>query len=236
MIFELRRALPLLLLMLLGGIAGGCANPVGPAWDDTVPQHELWTQAPEDFRIDTLRQDLTRVCPKADPEEVAAVAAAAIRFGERVRVEYGLFRPVEINNILIQMGLKRRGLCFELADDLFCRLRAMELKTLDLHEGQAAVGNVTEEHNCVVVTDKGAAFESGMVLDAWRYAGKLRWLAVTEDSHDWKERPTKPPPAQLVIPDYETAAAQVHAAVHKSAHEDASPNADNRGMQPCKPR
>jgi hypothetical protein len=225
------------LLLVLGGIAGGCANPVGPAWDDTIPQHELWTKAPEDFRIDTLRSDLQRVCPKADPEEIAAVAGAAIRFGERVRVEYGLFRPVEINNILIQMGLKRRGLCFQLADDLFCRLRAMELKTLDLHEGQAAVGDLIEEHNCVVVTDKGAPFQSGIVLDAWRYAGKLRWLPLSEDTHDWKERPTKSPAGDLVFPDYATvASAPVHAAVQRKSQKPFFPDPDDRGSDPCKPR
>jgi hypothetical protein len=211
-------------------LSGGCANPVGPAWDDTPSQHDLWTKAPEAKRIETLRRELAATCPRADPDEVAAVAGVAVRYGELVRYEYGLFRPVEVNNILIQMHLKRRGLCFQLADDLFCRLRAMQLRTLDLHQGQAAVGHLTEEHNCVVVTDKGKPFRSGMVLDLWRYAGKLRWITVAQDTHDWRERPTLPPPAKLVIVDY----AAPPVAMPRATHAMVLSDPDARGDEPCR--
>jgi hypothetical protein len=129
------------------------------------------------------------------------VAAVAVRYGERLREEYGLTRPVEWNNLLIRCGIKKRGLCFELADDLFCRLRAMRLQTLDLHQGRAYVGDLIYEHNCVVVTDRGKPFKTGEVLDLWRYAGKLRWMSVAEDSHPWEKRQTLPPPPELIVDD-----------------------------------
>jgi hypothetical protein len=154
-----------------------------------------------------------------------------------VRHEYGLFRPVELNNILIQIGLKRRGLCFQLADDLFCRLRGMDLKTLDLHEGQAAVGDLIEEHNCVVVTDKGKPFHTGMLLDAWRYAGKLRWMSIADDTqHDWKERPVQPPPEKLVQPDYEqVAVSKPKSAPPRPQRLAILPEVDGEGTFPCRP-
>ena len=34
-------------------------------------------------------------------------------------------------------------------------------------------GDIWNEHNCVVVTAVGQAFEDGIVLDAWRNAGNL---------------------------------------------------------------
>ena len=192
----------LLMLPLLAVCTVGCSSPTGPAPGDTQAQHDFWTTQPADVREETLRQDLARTCPAANPLEVAAVAAVAVRYGERLREEYDLSRPVEWNNLLIRWGIKERGLCFELADDLFCRLRAMRLETLDLHQGRASVGDLIYEHNCVIVTDRGRPFKTGTVLDLWRYAGKLRWMAVAEDHHPWEKRETLPPPAELIVGDW----------------------------------
>src|SRR5687768_15166169 len=84
----------LLMLPLLAVGAVGCSSPTGPAPGDTQAQHDFWTKQPADVREETLREDLARTCPAASPAEVAAVAAVAVRYGERLREEYGLTRPV----------------------------------------------------------------------------------------------------------------------------------------------
>jgi hypothetical protein len=194
----------LLLLALLTLHCGGCYSATGPAPGDTVEQERFWTGQSEDVRIEALRREMTRTCPQADPAEVEAVAGVAVRYAELLRDENDLTRPPEHNNLAIVFGLKnKRGLCFELADDLYIRLRAMRLRTLQLRRAIAKEGHPTDEHNVVVVTDVGKPLASGIVLDAWRYAGKLRFLAVAADHHHkWKERPiTATPPAQLVTDD-----------------------------------
>jgi hypothetical protein len=124
-----------------------------------------------------------------------------VRYGELIRDEYQLTRPPEYNNLIIALGLKdKRGRCYELADDLYIRLRAMRLRTLQLHRAISRPGHPTDEHNVVVITDPGKPIETGIVVDLWRYAGKVRFIPVAEDRHHhWLERAiTAKPPAQLV--------------------------------------
>ncbi|MDB5298006.1 MAG: hypothetical protein JWO31_3989 [Phycisphaerales bacterium] len=195
------------LFLLVSAVAlacGGCYSATGPAPGDTDEQEQFWTTQPEDVRIAALRKEMAETCPLADPAEVRAVAGVTIRYGELLREEYGLTRPPEHNNIAIALGLKhQRGRCYELADDLYVRLRALRLRTIDLHRAIAREGHLTDEHNVVIATDLGKAIETGIVLDLWRYAGKARFIAVARDhQHQWKERPiTAPPPSELVADD-----------------------------------
>jgi len=179
----------------------GCYSSTGPAKGDTEAQERFWTQAPIEKRIEALQSVLHRACPAANPAEVAEVAGVTIRYGERLIDDYDLSRPPEYHNIAVRLGLKKRGLCFELADDLYVRLRGMQLRTLDLHQAYTQRGHLTEEHNCVIVTDKGKPMHTGVVLDLWRYAGKARFVAVANDHHEWTRRAVAPPPPTLVIDD-----------------------------------
>lgn len=169
-----------------------------------MEQEQFWTTAPEDVRVEALRLEMRQTCPKADPGEVAKVAGVTVRYGELLRDEYELTRPPEYNNVKVALGLKnKRGRCYELADDLYIRLRAMRLETLQLHRAISKPGHPTDEHNVVVLTDPGEPLETGIVLDLWRYAGKVRFLPVAWDHHhEWRERPiTATPPAELVVDD-----------------------------------
>jgi hypothetical protein len=184
--------------------AGGCYPATGPAPGDTPEQEQFWTAQPEDVRIDALAREMRGTCPRAYGYEIDAVAAVTIRYGGLLRDEYGLSRPPEYNNVAIALGLKhKRGRCFELADDLYIRLRALRLSTLELHRAISKEGHLTDEHNVVIVTDVGRPIGTGIVLDLWRYAGKARFIAVAKDhQHEWKERPiTAPPPPELVVDD-----------------------------------
>jgi hypothetical protein len=191
------------MVLALAIATGGCYSATGPAPGDTVEQEKFWTSAPEDVRIEELWQEMSQTCPLAHPAEVAAVAGVAVRYGELIRDEYQLTRPPEYNNVAIALGLKDKpGRCYELADDLYIRLRAMRLRTLQLHRAIAKEGHPTDEHNVVIVTDIGKPIDTGIVVDLWRYAGKVRFIPVAEDHHQWKERPiTATPPAELVKDD-----------------------------------
>jgi hypothetical protein len=44
------------------------------------------------------------------------------------------------------------------------------------------------EHNVIVVTAKGQHFSRGIILDNWRYGGRLVWGALIDDPHyQWHE-------------------------------------------------
>jgi hypothetical protein len=72
---------------------------------------------------------------------------------------------------------------------MFIKLRGMNLYSFDLYRAIADKDDLWHEHNTVVVTARGRPFETGVVLDPWRYAGMLRFIRVADDHHPWKIRP-----------------------------------------------
>jgi hypothetical protein len=50
-------------------------------------------------------------------------------------------------------------------------------------------GSELREHNSVVITATGQAFENGMVLDPWRNSGNLYWDLIKMDTYPWQELP-----------------------------------------------
>src|SRR6266513_922662 len=104
--------------------------------------------------------------------------------GSRISVVF----PPALNNILINTGARKRGLCYQWTEDLLHQLDALKLETLELHWGEA-FARTFSENNGVVVTAKGQPFAQGIVLDAWRYQGRLYWGPVRKDpeKYEWKE-------------------------------------------------
>jgi hypothetical protein len=61
------------------------------------------------------------------------------------------------------------------------------LQTLELHWAES-FANTNGEHNVIVVTARGQAFEKGILLDNWRYSGHLVWTQVAMDpEYHWTE-------------------------------------------------
>jgi hypothetical protein len=88
------------------------------------------------------------------------------------------------------MGFKDRGLCYHWTEDLLKRLRSLNLKTYRLYWAVAHRGSELREHNSVVITARGQAFEDGIILDPWRRSGDLYWAKVRADHYPWIERPS----------------------------------------------
>jgi hypothetical protein len=67
------------------------------------------------------------------------------------------------------------------------RLDALKLQTLELHWAEAFSGTLSE-HNVIVVTGRGQPFAQGILLDNWRYSGRLAWGPIRGDLHyQWSE-------------------------------------------------
>jgi arylamine N-acetyltransferase len=153
--------------------------------------------SPDPVRVDALAEELRRLGPHVSPDEARQVAYRAVHYSEQLADWFGMIRPVEIHNVLVNLGLKRGGRCFEYAEFMLASLRELPLKTLELKRGIAWKDDTWNEHNCVVVTAVGQPFESGVVLDAWRNAGHLRFAPVSIDHYPWKLKP--PPPKEMIV-------------------------------------
>lgn len=182
----LRIAIGLAAMFLLSDCAEPTSTNVvepaqtGPA-EITLPRGDIAEEA-------QLRTKLAMLSPTVRVDEAEKLALCAYTTSRRLAREYRVVFPPALNNILINTGGRKRGLCYQWTEDLLHQLDALKLETLELHWGEA-YARTFSENNGVVVTAKGQPFRQGIVLDAWRYQGRLYWGPARKDpeGYPWKE-------------------------------------------------
>lgn len=135
--------------------------------------------------IRDLQIALLSLSSNVSPREAAEVSERAHSIARELAREYGAVRSPHLQNILVNVGLKERGLCYHWTEDLLRRLQELRLATLELHWGTARAGTL-REHNCVVVTARGQPFAESIALDAWRHSRRLFWTRVRHDRYPWQ--------------------------------------------------
>jgi hypothetical protein len=134
-----------------------------------------------------LRGRIAALSPSVDPEEAARVAEIAYNIGRELKKEWKVVWPPGLQNFLVNTGQRKGGLCFQFAERLLWRLEARKWNTLEFHWAES-FERTASEHNVIVVTAKGQDFNRGIILDNWRYGGRLVWGPLVEDPHyRWHE-------------------------------------------------
>ena len=143
----------------------------------SVKQETLNTK-PE--KLEHLTQDLVALGKGVDPKEAKAFAKESLSYSRELAGKYKLMAPANFHNLLINMGYRERGLCYEWSEDMMEHLKKQKFKSFDLRWGVAFKGEPME-HNSVVVVAKGGSFESGLLIDPWRDSGELYWGKMHDD-------------------------------------------------------
>lgn len=174
----LRKATSLLPLMAML-IVAACAG----APKDGPPQASQ-------NQINELARSIQALGEHVDPEEAARAARIAYDYPLQLAKQYQVTDAPLIHNIKVNRGTRPRGLCWHWAQDMETRLALEAFQTLDLHR---AIGNsevaLRIDHSTVIISAKGDAMNDGLVLDAWRYGGRLFWgNPVTDTKYDWIAR------------------------------------------------
>ncbi len=124
-----------------------------------------------------------------DSTDLAALHAEATRLSvglvneiADLKVKYHSFFIPIAHNMMISVGLRKRGACKHWAEDLLNYLRPKERQFFDVTWGQAN-SRKFNEHNVAVVIPRGKEFAAGMFIDPWRTSGKPFWLPVPDDKH-----------------------------------------------------
>jgi hypothetical protein len=167
-------------LSLLSAIAllAGCVGTGGAA-----------RVGPGDPRVGALAGEIEALGGPVAPGEARLAAHSLVVHSEQLRTDYRMVQPALFHNMLVNLGLRERGLCCHFAEDLIAGLVALELRTLDVHWVVARHGSRLREHSSVLLVPSGGAFEQGLVVDAWREAGKLFWAPVADDRYPWQLHP-----------------------------------------------
>ena len=178
-------------LMVLLLFTGGCAASGKLAQDPNAAKYPADISSAEIDRqkAEALENDLAALNHGSARKEARKLAETALQTSAFLTEEYELVRPPFLHNIFVQMGWRDRGLCYEWTEDLMSHLQALQLKDYQLRWGVAHRGSDLREHNTVVITANGQAFEDGLVLDPWRNSGNLYWEVVNKDTYPWKELP-----------------------------------------------
>ena len=134
----------------------------------------------------SLANQIAALSPRVDREEANLLAQCAYATASQLRKQYSMFGTPIFNNFLVHWGIRKRGYCFQWAEDLLIALDALKLTSLELHWGEANPGN-WRENNCIVVTAKGEPFNRGIILDCWRQLGDLRCGPVLSDADPYVE-------------------------------------------------
>jgi hypothetical protein len=127
---------------------------------------------------ESLASQVAALSPRVNREEAKLLAECAYATASQLRKEHRMFGTPIFNNFLVHWGIRKRGYCFQWAEDLLIALDALKLASLELHWDEAHAGN-WQENNCIVVTAKG---HHSTVGSLWTAGGILDIYAVVRFS------------------------------------------------------
>ena len=137
-------------------------------------------------QLSTLLQDLDRHIPQ---EEARHLSQDIFHETQKLIKEFGLTSPPVFHNVLVNVGLREKGLCYHWSDALYVHLSKKKYASFEFHLMGANIGEYWSEHNVLVVLVKGGNVEEGIIIDPWRDSGKLYFSKVSEDTiYQWKHR------------------------------------------------
>ncbi|QOR62261.1 hypothetical protein ACM66Z_01950 [Sulfurovum sp. ST-21] len=94
-----------------------------------------------------------------------------------------------MHNFLVNIGLKKKGLCYHYSDGLYSYLKQKNYSGFEFHLVGANIGDYWREHNALVVVAKGQKVMDGIVVDPWRDERELYFSKISEDrTYEWKHR------------------------------------------------
>ncbi len=139
-----------------------------------------------DDSVQKLSREIASLSPTIDKKEALDIALFSTSYTKRLANSYHLVGFPKFQNFLINIGIKKKGYCYNYANDLASALLHRGYKTVSIY--RAAHKRFTYfEHNCVVITPKERN-DIGVILDGWRHAGTLYFDYMKSDRkhYNWK--------------------------------------------------
>ena len=139
-------------------------------------------------KIVVLKNMLLHLGSNVDKNEAEDLARSSINYSIVLAQKYHALSYPWLQNTLVNLGVKERGLCHQWAEDLLAFLLRQNYKAFSFHTIGANIGNL-DEHNALSVSLKGQGVKNSIVLDAWRNSGDLYFSKIESDKkYQWKER------------------------------------------------
>lgn len=146
---------------------------------------------PEDIasEIDNLTLAINALSDEVLPADASLASNLLITAAIELADEYKMASPALYHNMLVNMGIRERGLCCHWAEDLHAKLRELNTHSLKFDWLVARLGSQLREHNTVVIYAADSTWSKGIVFDPWRKAGVPHWAKVAGDEYLWQPHP-----------------------------------------------
>ena len=139
----------------------------------------------DQVKINDLKAAIMSLGPNIDPDEAAWVAREAVLYPKYLANQYDLVWPPNYQNVLVNTGRRKKGLCYQWARDMDAHIGKKKYKTLTMQRAVANQGG-NFEHNVLTVAAKGKGVEDAIILDPWRHASILYWVRTKDDpNYQW---------------------------------------------------
>jgi len=139
--------------------------------------------------IELLSQAITALSGEIIPSEANETSRILLNTTSELAKQYNMASPAKYHNLLVNLGLRKRGLCCHWAEDLHAKLRQINSYSLEFDWVVTKHGNILQEHNTVIIFASNSSWENGLIYDPWRNSGEPFWSQVGQDKYQWKRHP-----------------------------------------------
>ncbi len=144
---------------------------------------------PSKAEIVQLSKLLRSLDKRISQDEAMQLSWEIFHESQKLTKEFELTSPPLFHNSLVNMGIKKKGLCYHWSDALYAHFIQKNYSSFEFHLVGANIGEYFFEHNAFVVVAKGGSIQKGILIDPWRNSGKLYFSRVSEDKkYQWKHR------------------------------------------------
>ncbi|NOZ90680.1 MAG: hypothetical protein GXO60_05265 [Epsilonproteobacteria bacterium] len=165
------------LLLVLIFLFGGCSLTPPPTF----------SLKKSTTKIEQLSKMIIDLNKTIDRFEAKDIASKAVNYSKELAYRYKVVSPPLWHNTLVNLGIRKRGLCYEWAEDLLIYLSKQRYKTVQFYMVGASIGSYFE-HNALAISAKGSSWVHSIILDAWRNSGDLYFNYIQKDKYKWKNR------------------------------------------------
>ncbi len=136
-------------------------------------------------RVQLLKKEILSLSKNIDKIEAEDLAIFSISYSKKLANDYHITLSPLFQNFLINIGLRKKGYCYNYANDLLKALLKRGYKSFDFYRVIYKKGTMFE-HNAILIRAKNSKV-SGVILDGWRNAGKLYFSKIENDKeYKWK--------------------------------------------------
>lgn len=140
-------------------------------------------------KASVLEKEFENIDKKVDKNEAKNISYEIYAYAKTLKKEYELVSPPLFHNLLVNMGVKKRGLCWHFAYDLLSHVKKQKYQSFDYYIVGANINEYWEEHNALLVTCQGCVVQKGVIIDLWRNSAEPFYVKYAQDKeYDWSIR------------------------------------------------